>query len=58
VSKRAAQRLANYLRSLGHRVKVRQHSSPAGVFYSVELLGPTIRAAMMKKALIYNTENY
>jgi hypothetical protein len=40
-------------------VKVRQHRSPAGAFfYSVELLGPTLRAAMMKKALIYNTENY
>jgi hypothetical protein len=58
MSKRAAQRLANYLRSFGHRVKVQQHRSPAGAFYSVELLGPTIRAAMMKKAHIFNTENY
>jgi len=40
MSKHAAQRLARYLSNLGHRVRVRQHRSPTGAFYSVEVLAP------------------
>jgi len=36
--KRAALRLARYFRNLGHRVKIRQHKSGAGVYYTVEFL--------------------
>jgi hypothetical protein len=38
MSKRAALRLADYFRALGHRVKIRQHKSGAGVYYTVEFL--------------------
>ena len=41
MQKRAAQRLARYFRSLGHRVKLKRHRSPAGAFYSLEFLVPT-----------------
>jgi hypothetical protein len=44
MSKRAALRLARYLRCLGYRVKIRRHRSVPGVFYSVEFLAPKTRA--------------
>jgi hypothetical protein len=37
MTKRAAQRLARLYRRLGYRIKIRQHKSRAGVFYSFEL---------------------
>jgi len=46
MSKSAALRLAAYLRSLGHRVKIRRHWSRVGAFYSVEFLAPKRRAVM------------
>jgi hypothetical protein len=36
--KHVAQRLARYYRSLGCRVRVKRHQSPAGAFYHVELV--------------------
>ena len=38
MTKRAALRLASYFHVLGHRVKIRQHKSSAGVYYTVEFL--------------------
>jgi hypothetical protein len=38
MEKHAAQRLARYFRALGHRVRIRQHKSGAGVYYTVEFL--------------------
>jgi hypothetical protein len=40
MEKRAAKRLARYLATLGFLVMVKRHRSPAGSFYSVEVLGP------------------
>jgi len=49
MSKRAAQRLAKHLGSLGHRVKIRQHRQRMGAtFYSVEF-APKGQAKRMKK---------
>jgi len=46
MEKRAALRLAAYLRSLGHQVRVRQLKSRMGAsFYSLEFLAPVRRAA-------------
>jgi hypothetical protein len=44
--KRAAQRLANYLRSLAHQVKIRRHRSPVGAFYSLKFFAPKQRAVI------------
>jgi hypothetical protein len=52
MTKRAALRLACYLRSLGHHVKIRQHRSPAGAFYSLEVLVPKKRAARRRKLVL------
>jgi hypothetical protein len=41
MSKRAALRLANYFRTIGHRVKIRKHISPAGAFYRLEFAPKT-----------------
>jgi hypothetical protein len=41
MTKHAAQRLASYFRSIGYRVKIRRHKSPAGFwFYTIEFLAP------------------
>ena len=46
MEKRAAQRLARYLSSLGQSVRVRQHRPRMGAaFYSIEILAPKRRAA-------------
>jgi hypothetical protein len=46
MSKSAALRLAAYLRSLGHQVRLRQNKSRMGAsFYSLEFLAPVRRAA-------------
>jgi hypothetical protein len=50
MEKRAALRLANYLRSLGHRTKIRQHKSCIGVsVYSVEWANDTRRNPIRRR---------
>jgi hypothetical protein len=52
MTKRAALRLASYFRSLGHCVRLRQHRSPAGAFYSLEFLAPKKRVVRRRKLVL------